>query len=159
MVEPPIFPSINLPTQVLPEPLRLPEPILNVPTADIPAYIPMVAPPGDLSPPVGVPREGEEEGTNEETKETKGQKEHPLPEVRRINIPWTEIEIPVPREEIVATAATTAAVAVVSTLTATSLFNYLVKILKPVFMQVVKRIQKKLGKDGDTKTEERPSET
>jgi hypothetical protein len=108
----------------------------------------MVAPPEDLSPPVGVPREGEEEGTNEETKETKGQQENPLPEVRRINIPWTEIEIPVPREEIVATAATTAAVAVVSTLTATSLFNYLVKILKPVFMQVVKRIQKKLGKDG-----------
>ena len=159
MVEPPIFPSINLPTQVLPEPPILPEPILSVPTADIPTYIPMVAPPEDLSPPVGVPREGEEEGANEETKGTNVQKENPLPEVRRINIPWTEIEIPVPREEIVATAATTAAVSVVATLTATSMFNYLVKILKPVFMQVVKRIQKKLGKDGDTKTEERPSET
>ena len=119
----------------------------------------MVAPPEDLSPPVGVPREGEEEGANEETKGTNVQKENPLPEVRRINIPWTEIEIPVPKEEIVATAATTAAVSVVATLTATSLFNYLVKILKPVFMQVVKRIQKKLGKDGNTKTEERPSET
>ena len=159
MVEPPIFPSINLPTQVLPNPPILPEPILSVPTADIPAYIPMVAPPEDLSPPVGVPREGEEEGANEETKGTNVQKENPLPEVRRINIPWTEIEIPVPREEIVATAATTAAVSVVATLTATSMFNYLVKILKPVFMQAVKRIQKKLGKDGDTKTEERPSET
>ena len=155
MVEPPIFPSINLPGQLLPEPLRLPEPILNVPTADIPAYIPMVAPPGDLSPPVGVPREGEEEVKEE----PEGKKENPLPEVRKINIPWTEVEIPVPREEIVATAATTAAVSVVATLTATSMFNYLVKILKPVFMQVVKRIQKKLGKDGDTKTEERPSET
>ena len=159
MVEPPIFPSINLPTQVLPEPLRLPEPILSVPTADIPTYLPMVAPPDELSPPVGVPREGEEESAKEETKGTKVQKENPLPEVRRINIPWTEIEIPVPKEEIVATAATTAAVSVVATLTATSLFNYLVKIFKPVFMQVVKRIQKKLGKDGDTKTEERPSET
>ena len=159
MVEPPIFPSINLPTQVLPKPPILPEPILSVPTADIPAYIPMVAPPEDLSPPVGVPREGEEEGANEETKGTQVQKENPLPEVRRINIPWTEIEIPVPREEIVATAATTAAVSVVATLTATSLFNYLVKILKPVFMQIVKRIQKKLGKDGNTKTEERPDET
>ena len=156
MVEPPIFPSINLPTQVLPAPLRLPEPILSVPTADVPAYIPMVAPPEDLSPPVGVPKEGEEESADEETKDTKGQQESPLPEVRRINIPWTEIEIPVPREEIVATAATTAAVAVVSTLTATSLFNYLVKILKPVFMQLVKRIQKKLGKDGTTTEEERP---
>ncbi len=41
----------------------------------------------------------------------------------------------------------TAAVSVVATLTATSLFKQVVKILKPVFMQVVKRIQKKLGKD------------
>ena len=145
MVEPPIFPSINLPGQVIPEPPILPEPILSVPTADIPTYIPMIAPPEDLSPPVGVPREGEEEVKED----PKGQKENPLPEVRKINIPWTEVEIPVPREEIVATAATTAAVSVVATLTATSMFNYLVKILKPVFMQVVKRIQKKLGKDGN----------
>ena len=144
MVEPPIFPSINLPGQVIPEPPMLPEPILAVPTADVPSYQPMIAPPEFLSPPVGVPREGEEE-VKEEAEE---QKENPIPEVRKINIPWTEVEIPVPREEIVATAATTAAVSVVATLTATSMFNYLVKILKPVFMQVVKRIQKKLGKDG-----------
>ena len=52
----------------------------------------------------------------------------------------------------VARAATTAAVSVVATLTATSLFNYLVKIFKPVFMQAVKRIQKKLN--GSSKTEE-----
>ena len=144
MTEPPIFPSINLPGQVIPEPPMLPEPILAVPTADVPSYQPMIAPPEFLSPPVGVPREGEEE-VKEEPEE---QKENPIPEVRKINIPWTEVEIPVPREEIVATAATTAAVSVVATLTATSMFNYLVKILKPVFMQVVKRIQKKLGKDG-----------
>ncbi len=155
MVEPPLFPSISLPGQVIPEPPILPEPILAVPTADVPSYQPMIAPPEFLSPPVGVPREGEEE-VKEEPEE---QKENPIPEVRKINIPWTEVEIPVPREEIVATAATTAAVSVVATLTATSMFNYLVKILKPVFMQVVKRIQKKLGKDGDTKIEERPSET
>ena len=115
----------------------------------------MIAPPEDLSPPVGVPKEGEEEVKEE----SKVQKENPLPEVRKINIPWTDVEIPVPREEIVATAATTAAVSVVATLTATSMFNYLVKVLKPVFMQIVKRIQKKLGKDGNTKTEERPGET
>jgi len=154
-MEPPILPSINLPTQVIPEPPILPEPILSVPTADVPSYKPMIAPPEFLSPPVGVPREGEEEVKEE----PEGKKENPLPEVRKINVPWTDIDIPVPREEIVATAATTAAVSVVATLTATSMFNYLVKLLKPVFMQVVKRIQKKLGKDGDTKTEERPSET
>ena len=146
MTEPPVFPSINLPTQVLPNPPLLPKPILEIPKADIPKYIPMFAPPDELRPPVGVPKEGEEEVTEEEKTQTK--QENPLPEVRRINIPWTDVEIPVPKEEIVATAATTAAVSVVATLTATSLFNYLVKIFKPVFMQAVKRIQKKLGKDG-----------
>ena len=154
MTEPPVFPSINLPTQILPVPPILPTPILEVPRADVPTYMPMFAPPDQLRPPVGVPREGEEEVT--EDKKTQTKQENPLPEVRRVNIPWTDIEIPVPKEEIVATAATTAAVSVVATLTATSLFNYLVKIFKPVFMQAVKRIQKKLGKDGDTKTEERP---
>lgn len=157
MTEPPVFPSINLPTQILPDPPILPTPILEIPRADVPTYMPMFAPPDQLRPPVGVPREGEEEVT--EDKKTQTKQENPLPEVRRVNIPWTDIEIPVPKEEIVATAATTAAVSVVATLTATSLFNYLVKIFKPVFMQAVKRIQKKLGKDGDTKTEECPDET
>ena len=147
MTEPPVFPSINLPTQILPNPPNLPRPILEIPKADIPKYIPMFAPPDDLIHPVGVPKEGEEE--TKEDKKTQTKQENPLPEVRRVNIPWTDIEIPVPKEEIVATAATTAAVSVVATLTATSLFNYLVKIFKPVFMQAVKRIQKKLGKDGN----------
>ena len=158
MGDPPIFPSINLPTQILPNPPILPKPILEIPRAQAPTYMPMIAPPDQLRPPVGVPKEGEEEVTEEE-KKTQTKQENPLPEVRRINIPWTDVEIPVPKEEIVATAATTAAVSVVATLTATSLFNYLVKIFKPVFMQAVKRIQKKLGKDGSTETEERPSET
>ena len=157
MGDPPFFPSINLPTQILPNPPILPKPILEIPRAQAPTYMPMIAPPEELRPPVGVPKEGEEEVT--EDKKTQTKQENPLPEVRRVNIPWTDIEIPVPKEEIVATAATTAAVSVVATLTATSLFNYLVKIFKPVFMQAVKRIQKKFGKDGSTETEERPDET
>ena len=157
MTEPPVFPSINLPTQILPDPPILHTPILEVPRADVPTYMPMFAPPDELRPPVGVPREGEEEVLEDEKPQTK--QENPLPEVRRVNIPWTDIEIPVPKEEIVATAATTAAVSVVATLTATSLFNYLVKIFKPVFMQAVKRIQKKFGKDGATTEKERPIET
>ena len=152
MGDPPILPSINLPLNILPEPPILPRPILEVPRADVPSYEPMIAPPEELSPPVGVPREGEEEVKEDK----KPQPENPLPEVKRINIPWTDIEIPVPKEEIVVTAATTAAVSVVATLTATSLFNYLVKIFKPVFMQAVKRIQKKFGKDGTPTAEERP---
>ena len=141
MDDPPIFPSINLPTQILPAAPILPRPILSIPKADIPRYIPLVTPPENLSPPVGVAKEGEEE-----TKDKP--KEQQAPEVKKITIPWTDVEIPVPKEEIVVTAATTAAVSVVATLTATSMFNYLVKIFKPVFMQAVKRIQKKFGKDG-----------
>ncbi len=151
MVEPPILPSLNLPTQALPEPPNIPQPTLSQPTADIPRYIPMVAPPELLMPPVGVPRE-DEEGVKQDPKPT-------APEVKKITIPWTDIEVPVPQEEIVITAATTAAVSVVATLTATSLFNYLVKAFKPVFMQAVKRIQKKLGRDQTGKTEECTSET
>ncbi len=153
MVEPPIFPSLELPGQLIPEPPILPEAILSVPTADIPSYRPMVAPPSELRPPVGVAGE-DEEGVAEEAKP-----QPTAPEVRKINIPWTDIEVPVPKEEIVVTAATTAAVSVVATLTATSIFNYLVKAFKPVFMQAVKRIQKKLGRDQTGKTEECTSET
>ena len=108
-------------------------------------------PPDELRPPVGVAKEGEEE-------EADKPKETSAPEVKKITVPWTDVEIPVPKEEIVVTAATTAAVSVVATLTATSMFNYLVKIFKPVFMQAVKRIQKKFGKDGNPTEEERPSE-
>ena len=151
LTEPPILPSFYLPPQILPEPPNLPRPILSIPRADIPDYRPLTMPPAELRPPVGVAKEGEEE-------ETDKPKEKPAPEVKKITVPWTDVEIPVPKEEIVVTAATTAAVSVVATLTATSMFNYLVKIFKPVFMQAVKRIQKKFGKDGATTTEERPSE-
>ena len=151
LTEPPILPSFYLPPQILPEPPILPRAILSIPKAEIPAYRPLTAPPEELRPPVGVAKEGEEE-------EADKPKETSAPEVKKITVPWTDVEIPVPKEEIVVTAATTAAVAVVATLTATSMFNYLVKIFKPVFMQAVKRIQKKLGKDGKPTEEERPSE-
>ena len=141
MGDPPIFPSINLPTQTLPNPPILPKPILEVPRAEAPMYIPMLAPPSELRPPVGVPKEGEEE-----VKEEKNEPPPP-PEIQTITIPWIDHELPVPKEEIVVAAGMTAIVSVVATLTATSLFKQVVKILKPVFMQVVKRIQKKLGKD------------
>ena len=140
MVEPPIFPSINLPGQVIPEPPNMPRAVLEIPRAEAPSYVPMLAPPSELRPPVGVPKEGEEEAKEEK-------EPPPPPEIQTITIPWIDHELPVPKEEIVVAAGMTAAVSVVATLTATSLFNQVVKILKPVIMQVVKRIQKKLGKD------------
>ncbi len=142
MVEPPIFPTISLPNQIIPEPPNMPQAVLEIPRAEAPSYVPMLAPPSELRPPVGVPKEGEEEVKEEEKNEPP-----PPPEIQTITIPWIDHELPVPKEEIVVAAGMTAAVSVVATLTATSLFKQVVKILKPVFMQVVKRIQKKLGKD------------
>ena len=150
MGDPPILPSISLPSQILPEPPKLPRAILEIPRAEAPSYVPMLAPPSELRPPVGVAKEGEEE-----VKEEKNEPPPP-PEIQTITIPWIDHELPVPKEEIVVAAGMTAVVSVVATLTATSLFNQVVKILKPVIMQVVKRIQKKLGKDttGSRKEEE-----
>ena len=142
MVEPPIFPTISLPNQIIPEPPNMPQAVLEIPRAEAPSYVPMLAPPSELRPPVGVPKEGEEEAKEEEKNEPP-----PPPEIQTITIPWIDHELPVPKEEIVVAAGMTAVVSVVATLTATSLFNQVVKILKPVVMQVVKRIQKKLGKD------------
>ena len=147
MDDPLIFPSINIPDQVIPGPPNLPRAILELPRAEAPSYMSMLAPPEDLKPPVGVAKEGEED-----VKE----KPPPPPEVRKITIPWINHDLPVPKEEIVVAAGMTAVVSVVATLTATSLFNQVVKLLKPVFMQLAKRIQKKFGKDGTTTEEERP---
>jgi len=151
MGDPPILPSISLPGQILPEPPNMPRAVLEIPRAEAPSYVPMLAPPSELRPPVGVPKEGEEEAKEEEKNEPP-----PPPEIQTITIPWIDHELPVPKEEIVVAAGMTAIVSVVATLTATSLFNQVVKILKPVIMQVVKRIQKKLGKDttGSRKEEE-----
>ena len=141
MGDPPILPSISLPSQILPEPPNMPRAVLEIPRAEAPSYVPMLAPPSELRPPVGVAKEGEEE-VKKEKKEPP-----PPPEIQTITIPWIDHELPVPKEEIVVAAGMTAVVSVVATLTATSLFNQVVKILKPVLMQVIKRIQKKLGKD------------
>ena len=131
-------PSINLPPQILPRPIPLPRPILDAPQADLPSYKPILVPAGNLRGPVGTE---EEEEDNE-----------PAPaEVQRVNVPFTDITIPVPQEEIMVTAATTAFIYVAATLTATSLFKHCVKVFKPIIMQLAKRIQKKFTKN-DTNT-------
>ena len=61
MDDPPIFPSINIPDQVIPEPPNLPRAILELPRGKAPSYIPMLSPPENLRPPVGVAKEGEED--------------------------------------------------------------------------------------------------
>ena len=132
-------PSINLPPQILPQVPPLPRPNLDAPKAIIPSYKPMLVPSGALRGPTG--REEDEEDNE------------PTPaEVQRVNVPFTDITIPVPQEEIMVTAATTAFISVAATLTATSLFKQCVKVFKPIIMQLAKRIQKKLN--GNTTKEE-----
>ena len=145
--EPPLFPSITLP-----EPLQLPAPILEVPRADIPSYKPLVVPPSDLRPPPGIKGKPKDK-LPKKTKQiipSKPKVEIPIlpPQptlIQKINIPGTGISIPIPQNEILITAGTTATVSVAATLTATALFKRLVQIMKPVFKKTWEKITKTKG--------------
>ncbi len=141
-MDPPILPSFRLPNQTLNNPPDLPRPSLDAPTADLPSFKPLLVPAGDLRFLAGTKSEEDEE--NEGKPQPK--------EVKKIEIPFTNYRMPVPEEEIMVTAATTAAISVAATLTATSLFKQCVKVFKPILMQLAKRIQKKLN--GNTTKEE-----
>ena len=143
MADTSLGPSINLPPQLLPNIPPLPRPNLDAPKADLPSYKPMLVPSGDLRTLAGTKSEEEEE--NEGKPQPK--------EVKKVEIPFTNYRMPVPEEEIMVTAATTAAISVAATLTATSLFKQCVKVFKPIFMQLAKRIQKKFTKDGNKNTD------
>ena len=138
------IPSLNLPPQVMPQVPPLPRPNLDAPSASLPSYKPMLVPSGDLRTLAGTKSEEEEE--NEGKPQPK--------EVKKVDIPFTNYRMPVPEEEIMVTAATTAAISVAATLTATSLFKQCVKVFKPIIMQIAKRIQKKFTKNGETGKEE-----
>ena len=138
---------VELPFYQLPEALSLPRVTLEIPTAEIPSYRPLVVPPSDLRAPPGVEASGEAE-KNTEKEEPKQQPEVSLPkEITSFTIPFTDYELPVPKQEILVAAGTTASVSVVATLTATAVFKRCVQALKPVITQLVKRIQKKRGKE------------
>ena len=140
--EPPVLPSLTLPAA--PE---LPQAVLEVPRAQLPSYKPLVVPPNTLRPPPGI--EGintEDEPPEKESKTTTKQPTKPNidlpPEAQIVEIPFTDIEVPMPTTTIMTTAATTAFISVAATLTATSLFKYIVMILKPVFKQAWNKITK-----------------
>ena len=143
-VEPPV-----LPVWKLPEAPQLPGPVLEVPRALLPSYKPLVVPPNTLRPPPGI--EGinsEEEPPKEETKTKKKEAPKPPtipPEAQIVQIPFTDIEVPMPTTTIMTTAATTAFISVAATLTATSLFKYLVMVFKPILKTTWNKITKKKG--------------
>ena len=111
--------SINLPRPNLPKPLDIPEMYFKPPTADVPAFRPIVVPPSDLERP-----EETEEVKDEETKTEQ-------PEPPKLKIPIIDIQLPVPTVEVVAVASYAAVSAVVVTTFA-----------EPVSKNIKKKIQK-----------------
>ena len=126
-------PSISIPTIELPPIKKIETISIPLPTADVPFYTPMVVPPSDL--------EAEEEIEGEASEET----EKPVvqPGMRKIDIPFTDKEMPVPETEILVTATTTAVVSVAATLTATAAFKWVVTAMKPILKTTWKKLSQK----------------
>ena len=120
------IPHIEIPSIQKIETISIP-----LPTADVPSYIPMVVPPSDLKAPEGVEAEAKDEP------EATG--------IRRVDIPFTDFKMPVPENEILVTAGTTAVVSVAATLTATAAFKWAVTALKPILITAWKKINKLKG--------------
>ena len=134
---------ILLPTMALPEPPRMPVPILEVPEALVPSYKPLVAPPSDLRPPPGVkgkPLEGKQPQTTQPNTPTSPPK---APEVDYVTVPIIDKEVPIPSQEILVTAVSTATVSVAATLTATAVFKHIVSLAKPIIKTAWTKLTKK----------------
>ena len=131
--EPPNFPSL-----LLPDAPEMPPMLFEVPRGDLPSYKPLVVPPNTLRPPPGVkPIKPKDEPPRSQSKPPTP------PEAQIVEIPFTDVEVPMPSSTIMTTAATTAFISVAATLTATSLFKWLVKIFKPLFKQIWTKLTKK----------------
>ena len=122
---------VEIPTIVIPPIQNIETISIPLPTADVPSYIPMVVPPSDLEAPEGVEAEASDEP------EATG--------IRKVDIPFTDFKMPVPENEILVTAGTTAVVSVAATLTATAAFKWAVTALKPILKTAWKKIR--LSKD------------
>ena len=114
---------IDIPRVTLPRALDIPQLYLRQPTADVPAYKPMIVPPADLEPPAEV----EAEETTEE------------PVQPTLKIPVIDIKMPIPETAVVITAVTTAVIAVTTTTVTQSLFE-------PIKKKVQKQLQAKVNK-------------
>ena len=123
--------KMEIPKLILPPPQKIETISIPLPTADVPSYIPMVVPPSDLQAPEGV----EAEATDE-----------PETGIRKVDIPFTDFKMPVPENEILVTAGTTAVVSVAATLTATAAFKWAVTAMKPILKTTWKKLSQKSQK-------------
>ena len=117
------IPTIEIPPIKNIETISIP-----LPTADVPSYIPLVVPPSDLEAPEGVQAEAKDE---------------PEQGLRKVDIPFTDFKMPVPENEILVTAGTTAVVSVAATLTATAAFKWAVTAMKPILKTAWKKLSQR----------------
>ena len=125
---------IDIPSADLPKALDIPQIYFRPPTADVPAYKPMIVPPADLE----RPEETEAEETTEE------------PEAPTLKIPVIDIKMPIPETAVVVTAVTTAIIAVTTTTVTQSLFE-------PIKKKVQKQLQAKVNKWKENRKKKRDS--
>ena len=118
---------VNIPHIEIPSIQKIETISIPLPTADVPSYIPMVVPPSDLEAPEGVQAEAKDE---------------PEQGLRKVDIPFTDFKMPVPENEILVTAGTTAVVSVAATLTATAAFKWAVTAMKPILKTAWKKISR-----------------
>ena len=118
-------PSFLFPTLVIPSIKEYETISIPLPTADVPSYVPLVVPPSDLEAPEGVEAEANDE---------------PEQGLRKVDIPFTDFKMPVPENEILVTAGTTAVVSVAATLTATAAFKWAVTAMKPILKTAWKKL-------------------
>ena len=102
---------MEIPILELNVPLFIDTVSIPLPTGKVPFYKPLVIPPSDLRAPEGVEAEASEE---------------PETGIRKVDVPFTNFKLPVPENEILVTAGTTAVVSVAATLTATAAFKWAV---------------------------------
>ena len=124
--------GLNIPNIVIPPVENIETISIPLPTADVPFYVPLVVPPSDLRQPDGVQAEATEETDTG---------------IRNVNIPIIDFQVPLPENEILITASTTAVVSVAATLTATAAFKWVVTALKPILKTAWKKISQSRKKD------------
>ena len=115
----------------IPDIPEMKEMTLPLPTADVPFYKPLVVPPSDLEPPAGIEAESTDEAPTG---------------IREVKIPIINKKVPLPENEILITASTTAVVSVAATLTATAAFKWVVTAMKPILKTTWKKISQKRKK-------------
>ena len=122
--------ALRIPSISIEVPRRIETISIPLPTADVPSHVPLVVPPSDLREPEGTEPEATEEAPTG---------------IRQVDIPFTNFKMPLPENEILITASTTAVVSVAATLTATAAFKWVVTAMKPILKTAWKKIR--LSKD------------